>query len=130
MRYYNYKFFEKIPRFFKQSFDTYSTHFFGKELNIMRLTKLVIDKLALPSSMTNGKTAQKRYCDDTLKGFGVRVTPGGTKAFFVEKLIANKLRRITVGHYPALTVEQTRKEAQKLLGKIAMGIACFGKTSE
>lgn len=87
----------------------------------MRLTKLVIDKLPIPSS-DNGKTAQKRYYDDTLKGFGVRTTSGGTKAFFVEKLVGNKLRRITIGRYPELTVEQARKETQKVLGKIATGI--------
>ncbi len=87
----------------------------------MRLTKLVIDKLPIPSS-DNGKTAQKRYYDDTMKGFGVRTTSGGTKAFFVEKLIGNKLRRITIGRYPELTVEQARKETQKVLGKIATGI--------
>lgn len=57
-----------------------------------------------------------------MKGFGVRVTSGGTKAFFVEKLIKNKLSRITLGRYPELTVEIARKEAQKLLGQIATGI--------
>jgi integrase len=87
----------------------------------MRLTKIFVDKLMIPIS--SGKsTAQKRYYDDTLKGFGVRVTSGGTKAFFVEKNISHKLRRITIGRYPDLTVEQARKEANKLLGKIATGI--------
>lgn len=57
-----------------------------------------------------------------MKGFGVRVTSGGTKAFFIEKMVNNKLRRLTIGHYPHLTVEQARKEAQKLLGQIAVGI--------
>lgn len=69
-----------------------------------------------------GKTAQKRYYDDVLKGFGVRVTSGGTKAFFIEKLVNRKLRRITLGRYGELTAEQARKEAQKVLGKIATGI--------
>jgi integrase len=88
----------------------------------MKITKLAVDKLAIPVSETPNKTAQKRYYDETLKGFGVRVTSGGTKAFFIEKLIHGKLRRITLGHSPALTVEQARKEAHKLLGKIATGI--------
>ncbi|KTC75371.1 phage-related integrase [Legionella birminghamensis] len=57
-----------------------------------------------------------------MKGFGVRITSGGTKAFFVEKLIKNKLSRITLGRYPDLTVEMARKEAQKLLGQIATGL--------
>jgi integrase len=88
----------------------------------MKITKLSVDKLPLPFSQSSKKTAQKRYYDDTLKGFGVRVTSGGTKAFFIEKLIQTKLRRITLGRYPEITVEQARREAQKLLGKIATGI--------
>lgn len=88
----------------------------------MKITKPVVDKLPIPVSMTPGKSAQKHYYDDAMKGFGVRVTSGGTKAFFVEKLIKNKLSRITFGRYPKLTVEMARKEAQKLLGQIATGI--------
>lgn len=88
----------------------------------MRLNKLSIDKISIPPVKEPGKTAQERYYDDSLKGFGVRITSGGTKAFFVEKAVNRKLRRITLGHYPGLTVEMARKEAQKLLGQIAIGI--------
>src|SRR3989338_9190014 len=87
----------------------------------MKITKSVVDKLPIPVSTTPGKTSQKRYYDDTIKGFGIRITSGGTKAFFVEKLIKKKLSRITLGRYPELTVEMARKEAHKLLGQIAMG---------
>ncbi len=88
----------------------------------MKITKSVVDKLQIPVITETGKTAQKRYYDDAMKGFGVRVTSGGTKAFFVEKLIKKKLCRITIGRYPELTVEMARRDAQKLLGQIAMGI--------
>jgi hypothetical protein len=93
-----------------------------KQLKIqkMKITKTAVDKLAIPPTAQAGKTAQKRYYDDTIKGFGVRVTSGGTKAFFIEKLIKKKLCRITLGRYPELTVEMAKKEAQKLLGQIAM----------
>jgi integrase len=87
----------------------------------MNLTKSVVDRLVIPPSLASNQTAQKRYYDDKLKGFGVRVTSGGTKAFFIEKRVRGRLCRITLGHYGALTVEQARKEAQKLLGKIATG---------
>jgi len=89
---------------------------------VSNITKKLVDNLRLPPKITEGRTEQKRYYDRKLKGFGIRVTSGGTKAFFIEKLIGNKLRRITIGHYPELTVEMARKEAQKLLGKIATGI--------
>lgn len=88
----------------------------------MNLTKLAVDKLSIPESIKPGSTAQKRYYDDKLKGFGVRVTSGGTKAFFIEKLIKGKLARVTLGRYPDLTVEMARKQAQKFLGQIATGI--------
>ncbi len=88
----------------------------------MKLTKLEVERLPIPSSEGRGKTIQKRYYDAVLKGFGLRVTSGGTKAFFIEKLVNRKLRRITLGRYPELTVEMARKEAQKVLGKIATGI--------
>ena len=87
----------------------------------MNITKVFVDKLPIPKQCQVGRTEQKRYYDDKLKGFGVRVTSGGTKSFFVEKLIHGKLKRITLGQYPAITTEQARKEAQKIIGQIATG---------
>ena len=83
----------------------------------MKLTKIAVDKLPLP---TVGN--QKRYYDSVITGFGVRITAKGAKAFFIEKMIKGKQKRLTIGRYPGLTVEQARKEAQKLLGKIATGV--------
>lgn len=83
----------------------------------MKLTKIAVDKLQLPTSGN-----QKRYYDSLMAGFGVRVTTKGVKAFFIEKMIKGKQKRLTIGRYPELTVEQARKEAQKLLGKIATGV--------
>lgn len=88
----------------------------------MRIKKSNVDDLPIPVATQEGKTAQKRYYDDKLKGFGVRVTSGGTKAFFVEKLINKKLCRITLGRYPELTAEMARNKALEMLGQIAMGI--------
>ena len=96
----------------------------------MKITKLAVDKLPVPVAVVKNRTMQKRYYDEVLKGFGVRVTSGGSKAFFIEKLIKNKLRRITIGRYPEITVEQARKEAQKLLGQIATGIDPIAERKE
>jgi integrase len=83
----------------------------------MRLTK---------SSVDAAKAAEGRdqvfYRDDLLKGFALRVTANGAKSFIMEKLIDGKVKRMTLGRYGELTVEQARKEAQKLMGKIATGI--------
>ena len=83
----------------------------------MKLTKTAIDKLTLP---TEGN--QKRYYDETFRGFGVRVTANGAKSFFIEKMVGQKQKRLTIARYPELTVEQAKKEAIKLLAKIATGI--------
>lgn len=80
----------------------------------MKLTKSTIDRLTPPES------GQVIHRDDTLKGFGVRCTPGAM-AFIVEKRVEGRNRRITLGKVGELTAEQARKEAQKLLGQIAQG---------
>jgi len=83
----------------------------------MNLTKSAVDKLEAPNDRS-----QIFYRDEHLKGFALRITNNGIKSFVLEKLIKGKVRRITLGRYGELTVEQARKEAQKLLGKIATGI--------
>lgn len=87
----------------------------------MKINKSTVDNLPLPEVQQEGKTAQKRYYDDNLKGFGVRITSGGSKAFFVEKFINRKRCRITLGHYPELTAEMAKNKALLMLGQIAMG---------
>lgn len=88
----------------------------------MNIIKSKIDDLPIPKKGSNGQTGQKRYYDDKLKGFGIRITSGGAKTFFIEKLVKRKLRRIKIGRYGELTAEQARTQATVLLGKIALGI--------
>lgn len=83
---------------------------------------MVVDKMEAPEDKD-----QVFYRDDQLKGFAVRITASGVKSFVVEKLINGKVKRITLGRYGELTVEQARKEAQKLLGMIATGIDPLAK---
>lgn len=88
----------------------------------MRINKTAVENLPIPIITHPGRTAQKKYYDDQLKGFGIRATSGGTKAFFVEKLIHRKVKRITLGRYPELTPEMARKKALEILGQIACGL--------
>lgn len=83
----------------------------------VKINKTFVDKAEVPM----GKD-QVFYRDSELKGFALRVTAAGTKSFVVEKNIGNKVRRITLGKYGALTAEQARKEAQKVIGQIATGV--------
>jgi len=68
-------------------------------MSTCKITKSFVDKLVLPES------GQVFYRDSELKGFAVRVTTGGSKAFILEKRINRKLKRITLGRYPELTVD-------------------------
>jgi integrase len=81
----------------------------------IKITKTLVDKLESPV------TGQTFFRDSELKGFAVRITSGGAKSFIIEKRIQGQVKRITLGRYPELTVEQARKEAHKVLGHIASG---------
>ena len=64
--------------------------------------------------------------DDRLTGFGVRVSPGGTKAFFVQYRTGDgrrtdRNRKLTLGRYPGLSPGSARKRAQALLGRARDG---------
>lgn len=88
----------------------------------MRINKTAVDRLPIPEQRQPGNTAQKRYYDDSLKGFGVRVTSGGVKSFFVERAVNGRLQRFTIGRYPSTTAEDARKQALIELGKMSRGI--------
>ncbi|MGH8468556.1 MAG: tyrosine-type recombinase/integrase [Gammaproteobacteria bacterium] len=88
-----------------------------------RLSKSVIDRIP-PQAQ-----GQQLYRDGQLKGFAVRVTPG-TKTFVVEKRINRKVRRIKLGCYGEITCEQARRQAQHLLGRIAVGMDPLAEREE
>jgi integrase len=79
-----------------------------------KLTKRLIDATPFP------RTGQVFLRDDNLKGFALRLTPG-SKTFVLEKRIHGRPRRMTLGSYGALTVEQARIAAQEKLGQVALG---------
>ncbi len=90
-------------------------------LLILRITKSFVDRVDLPDAAPNGKTTQAFYRDSVISGFGLRVTSGGAKSFIVEKRVFGKVKRITLGRYGNITVEQARKEAMNFLGQVATG---------
>src|SRR3954468_24710885 len=76
-----------------------------------RLTKSVIDALPTPSS-------ELVYWDETLPGFGVKVTPAGRKVFVVlyrTSGAGSRLRKYTIGPYGRVTLHVARNEAQRVL---------------
>lgn len=62
------------------------------------------------------------YFDCELKGFGVRIKPKGRAAYVLQyRNVEGVSRRFTLGLVGAMTAEQARTHAKKLLGNIAAG---------
>jgi len=81
----------------------------------MKLTKRSIDSLPLP------ETGQVLYWDEELPGYGLRVTKGA-KTFIVQRRVAGKSVRVTLGQYGPLTPDQARKLAVRNLGDLVQGV--------
>jgi len=64
---------------------------------------------------------QRDYWDDVLRGFGVRVSYGGKRAFVVRYRVGRRLRRLTIGPYPVKSLAEARKEARSIIGQAADG---------
>src|SRR5262249_53732965 len=53
--------------------------------------------------------------------FGVRVSYGGKRAFVVRYRVVGRLRRLTLGPYPDLSLAEARRKARLVLGDVARG---------
>ncbi|WP_334183204.1 tyrosine-type recombinase/integrase [Novosphingobium sp.] len=82
-----------------------------------KLTKSTVDGLEpRPSDYV-------QWCGQ-LPGFGIRVRPSGSKSFIVQYRIGGRnspTRKVTVGTYGKLTVEQAREAAKAILAKAELG---------
>lgn len=81
------------------------------------ITKRLVDSVATPAPGERVKVY-----DDTLSGFGLAVYSTGKRTFFLEYGPRGKQRRMTLGAYGALTVDQARKLAAERLAEVAKGI--------
>jgi integrase len=59
--------------------------------------------------------------DEEVKGFGVRITSAGAKAFILNYRVAGRERRITIGSFPDWSVADARNEARGLKRQIDVG---------
>jgi len=86
----------------------------GKIDKVKKLTKQVIDETPFPSA------GQVFVRDTELPGFALRVTQG-RKSFILEKRIRGRMRRLTIGPYGPLTMDQARRLATIHVAAIAQG---------
>lgn len=81
-----------------------------------KLTKSLIDTLPLPQG------GQKLTWDSELKGFGICVTSSGVKSFVVQyRNSEGRTRRIVLGRFGVLTVDDARTAGRVKLGQVAGG---------
>ena len=90
-------------------------------IHMRKLTKQAVE--ALKPSTVGVKGSYSFLWDQELRGFGVQAMPSGLKSFVVQyRNTQKRSRRIVIGRYGVMTVEEARKEAKTVLGKIAKGI--------
>jgi len=62
---------------------------------------------------------QKLVYDASLPAFGVRLSQGGTRSFFLQH--GTDRRFITLGRYPIISLSEARTEAKRLLAEFTLG---------
>jgi integrase len=77
------------------------------------LTDLKIRSLQAPAK------GQKMHLDGAVRGFGVRVSQGGTKSFVL--IVGTERRRHTIGTFPIISLAQARQQARNKLAEIQLG---------
>ena len=80
----------------------------------IRLTNLAI-------STARPRSSEYTLWDGTLNHFGLRVYPSGVRSFIVQIRVQGRMRKITLGRFPATGIAEARKQAAALLARIWSG---------
>src|SRR5262245_13078921 len=89
----------------------------------MRLTDTAIKQLPAPAR------GNKVTWDDTVRGFGIRITAADARAFVLNyrRQADGRERRITIGSFPDWTTVAAREEAKRLKREIDGGADPIGE---
>jgi hypothetical protein len=79
----------------------------------MRLTDITLRSLPLPAK------GQKTHWDDTLTGFGIRLSQGGTKSFVLQHGTERQLT--TLGRFGIISLAEARQAAKEILAERTLG---------
>jgi len=82
-----------------------------------RFTNAALDGLPLPEA---GQRAA--YYDEEVNGLQLRVSASGAKTFSVVRKIFGRAIRVTLGPYPAMTIDQARRRARVHIGEMVEGV--------
>jgi hypothetical protein len=78
----------------------------------IKLTKRMVEAIAVGE-------ADVLVWDDTLRGFGVKVTPKGARVYVLQYSFGGRSRRVTIGRHGELTAEEARRKALGLRAAVA-----------
>src|SRR6516165_2360062 len=81
----------------------------------IRLTAKTVENIKPPAK------GRVEYWDAALPGFGLRVTEKGAKSWTVLYRHNGRLRRATLGNYPAVSLADARRGARGMLIEIGNG---------
>src|SRR5437773_537547 len=81
-----------------------------------KLTALFVERVKPPAK------GRIEYFDASFPGLALRVTENGDKSWSVFYRFHGRLRRFTVGGYPAIKPAKAREEAQATLDRLRDGI--------
>ncbi len=89
-----------------------------------KITDRLVKEIEAPA------TGNRRVYDTDLKGFGVRITAAGARAFILNYRAKGRERRYTIGGYPDWTVAAAREEAKRLKRVVDQGEDPMGERRE
>jgi hypothetical protein len=81
-----------------------------------KLTDMFVERVKVPAR------GRVEYFDAAFPGLALRVTDAGGKSWCAFYRFNGRLRRFTIGRYPAIKPAQARREAQAALERVRAGI--------
>ena len=77
------------------------------------LTALSVEKITAPPA------GRREHFDARIPGFALRVTRTGHKSWVLYYRIHRRIRRLTLGSFPAIKLDVARMQAREALEKVA-----------
>lgn len=83
--------------------------------------RLLFTKTAIAAFPDPPKGQRSTYYDEKVQKLAIRLTAAGSRTFYVIKRTESGMAWLKLGLFPDLSVENARKEAEKVLGQFAQG---------